>query len=112
MGKVSTNAGKHPYLRPDFHDALFGKNKTDEKSGTALSQIIMGKFKNIVETGYVDANGEMLFFGDEVTLDGETYTMDYDSRFHAWIAKTTDKLWNLWLIHRSVELSKKYECRA
>lgn len=85
MSKVSTNAGKHPYLRPE--NASLFDNLFPEKEGLPFTKDMKVKFMIQVETEYKDKKKTMLSYRDIVTYQKEDYEIDYDSREYRWIMK-------------------------
>jgi len=87
MTKVSSNAGKHPYLRPE-NDHLFDHLRI-EKEGISLSKV-KPVFVDSVQTDYSDQKKRKLFYQDVVIFKGEEYRIDYDTREYCWIMEKLD----------------------
>lgn len=83
MTKVSSNAGKHFYLRSD-HEYIFAHIK-EHKPGIELIKVIP-KFKTVIDTGYVDKKKAKLFFKDIIIYNKEEYHIDYNAKEFYWIA--------------------------
>lgn len=83
MTRVSTNAGKHPYLRSDLGD-LFEHIRNYEK-GIPIDFTVVPKFNVVAETEYYDKKNIKIFYNDVVTYKMEKYKITYDSREHFWI---------------------------
>lgn len=83
MTKVSSNAGKHPYLRSDnvslFHDIK------QQKKGLRFDPDNQPKARSRVSTEYFDQNNLEIFGGDTVIYKNEEYRIDYSSREFSWI---------------------------
>lgn len=90
MTKVSSNAGKHSYLRPEnssFFDNLITK-KHRQKRGLPLLPYNDVKFVIMIKTDYVDKNNRELYYNDVVSFNHEDYVVDYDSRNYCWIIRS------------------------
>lgn len=82
MTKVSSNAGKHPYLRPENSHLFVHIEKSNGKKLLPQEQV---KFNNIsAETEFVDKKKKRLSYRDIVTLDKEDYEIGYNSREFYW----------------------------
>jgi hypothetical protein len=82
MTKVSTNAGKHPYLRTDLGDLFEHMHKNNN---TISLKNINPKFHVEIDTEYSDKNKKQLFYGDIVVLENNRYKVDYDTRELSWV---------------------------
>jgi hypothetical protein len=82
MTKVSSNAGKHPYLRPD-HGFLFDHLKID-KNGRKFDTNVEVRIKQRISTDYFDSNKVEIFYGDTVTYREVEYLVTYDTREYCW----------------------------
>lgn len=106
MGKTSSNAGIHPYLKPDFISPL----KLPKKEGILFSSNI--KFMDIaVNTEYKDSKNRELYFKDEVEFEGNKYEITYDSRNFCWILKREQNVVALKSVYKRVVLTKKCPAR-
>ena len=78
MSKVSSNAGKHPYLRTDEDEYknLFSHLKFDH-GGVLISVIKKPFFKIEVDTEYFDRDGEIIRYGDTLKFQKEEYIVDF-----------------------------------
>jgi len=109
MTRVSSNAGKHPYLRTDLGD-LFEHIRNKEK-GTRIDFNIQPQFKNIVATEYKDKRGKGIDYKDIVTHKNEDYLVTYNSKEFYWIIENlhdNKKVLKLREIADSVVIKKKY----
>lgn len=106
MGKASTNAGIHPYLKPDFISPIINTEKRGKPFNTKSANVM-----NIVNTEYKDSNKKDLYFKDEVEFDGIKYIVDYDSRNFKWILVHDNKSLMLKEVHKKTVLVKKYSAR-
>lgn len=109
MTKVSTNAGKHPYLRIDL-DHLFDHMRIKEK-GIKMDHTKQPQFNTVVETGISDKKDKKLFFKDIIIYNNEEYQVDYNAKdFHWMISNIIDpiKTYNLNKVANSVILHKKH----
>jgi hypothetical protein len=86
MSKVSSNAGKHPYLRPE--NASLFDDLISEKEGLPFLPDDKVKFVHQVETEFVDKKKKTLFFRDVVTYNQEEYEVNYDSKNFCWIIRS------------------------
>ncbi len=107
MGKASTNAGIHPYLKPDFKSSIPTEIENKGKPLSIKSQKIL----TIVNTEYKDCKKKDLYFKDEVELDGLKYIIDYDSKNFKWILIHDRKIIVLKDVNKRVLLTKKYSAR-
>lgn len=84
MPKVSSNAGKHPYLRTNEreYENLFSHLKT-ESGGIPISEISNPSFKVDVETEYVDKNNQSIRFRDTLIFQKREYVVDF--RDEKWV---------------------------
>lgn len=84
MSKVSSNAGKHPYLRTDEEEYrnLFSHLKFDH-GGIPISGIKEPIFKVEAETEYVDKNGQPICFRNILGFQKREYIVDF--RDQKWI---------------------------
>jgi len=108
MNKVSSNAGKHPYLRPE-NDHLFDHIRIKE-GGIPMNSTVKPVFVNAVQTEYTDKNGKKLFYRDVVMYKGEEYRIDYDSKEFCWVLENLSDPKNrlkLMIIADFVEVKKK-----
>lgn len=110
MTKVSTNAGKHPYLRSDFIPPVEIHYKG---TGIEFDPKILPKFKSIIDTEYKDKKGRKLFFKDIVVYitEKEEYEIGYDGRVFCWILinqKNPKRTLKLKEFHNSILLFEKY----
>lgn len=80
MGKTSSNAGIHHYLKTDFQSDI----KISEKKGIPLSTNIK-PVETLVKTEYKDKNKKDLYFRDKVEFNGSTYEVDYDPKKFKWV---------------------------
>lgn len=78
MSKVSSNAGKHPYLRTDEEEYknLFSHLKFDH-GGIPISEIKKPFFKIEVDTEYVDQENQIIRFGDTLKFQKREYIVDF-----------------------------------
>jgi hypothetical protein len=109
MTKVSTNAGKHPYLRNDGDFAHLFDHIHLKKEGIKFDFKIKPKF-NPVDTDLKDKNGVNLFHMDIVQYKREEYLVGYDTRNFNWkITKISDNKTSLNLndVHKSVVICNK-----
>jgi hypothetical protein len=83
MSKVSSNAGKHPYLRPE--NASLFDNLFPEKEGLPFAKGV--KFIVNVQTEYVDKKKNVLSYLDIVTYQKGDYEIGYDCKEFRWIMK-------------------------
>lgn len=87
MTKVSTNAGKHPYLRTgDEYDHLFD-HLWIKTGGIKMNHAIQPKFKTVIDTGKKDKRGKKLFFKDVVLYEKKEYQIDYNAKDFYWILR-------------------------
>jgi hypothetical protein len=79
MSKVSSNAGKHPYLRTDEDEYrnLFNDPKFECSGGKRISEIKEPFFKVEIDTEYVDKNKKNIHFNDTVKFQNREYRIDY-----------------------------------
>lgn len=108
MTRVSSNAGKHPYLRPDFVPPV---EINYEKTGIKFDPNIIPKFHIEIDSEYKDKKGKKLYFKDIVTFEKEQYTVGYDGQVFCWIISTVKnpkKTLKLKDYHKSVILFEKY----
>jgi hypothetical protein len=85
MTKVSSNAGKHPYLREDKQLELFGDVKRTIQN--PIKNNFNVKFNIIADTEYYDKNNNLIFFNDKILFEGEIYKVHYHSILHFWTIK-------------------------
>jgi hypothetical protein len=99
MTRVSTNAGKHSYLRSDKRD-IFKRKKAENYIPIDFS--IKPSFDCKFETDYSDKNGKTIFYKDVVTYKNEEYEVSYDSRNFHWsvVSKKTQETLKLKEIHK------------
>lgn len=107
MGKASTNAGKDPYLRPDFQSDL----KQHDKPGIPFSTKAIQFVETLVKTEYKDKNQKDLYFKDVVKIDEVTYVIDYDPRNFRWILFNEKRTISLREAHKRTVLVKKCSAR-
>lgn len=88
MARISTNAGKHPYMRSDSGH-LFG-NLEPEKAGIPFNADIKIRFVNVVDTEYRDERDKIIYFKNIVKYNGETYQVDYDGQNFWWIIRSEE----------------------
>jgi hypothetical protein len=106
MGKTSTNAGIHPYLKPDFISPL----KFPEKKGKPFAKTV--KFMDVlISTEYKDSKNHELYFKDEVEFEGKQYEITYDAQNFCWILKREQKTVALKNVYKKVVLTKKCPAR-
>lgn len=81
MSKVSTNAGKHPYLRTDEEEYrnLFSHLKT-ESGGIPILKIKTPLFKVEAETEFFDKNNQSIWFGDSLKFQNDEYVVKFQNR--------------------------------
>lgn len=103
MTKVSSNAGKHPYLRPD-HEFLFDHLK-NEKKGIKFDVNNQHKFVNVISTEYFDKNNIELFGGDTVTYKNVDHVITYDSREFCWIIENVNEPQKREILKKTAHLS-------
>jgi hypothetical protein len=109
MTKVSSNAGKHPYLRTDLGD-LF-KHIRNKDKGIKIDFNVLPVFKNIVDTEYKDKNRKRINYKDVVNYKNEEYLVTYNSKEFYWIIENLhdkEKVVKLSEIAGSVVIKKKY----
>jgi len=109
MTRVSSNAGKHPYLRTDLGD-LFEHIRKKEK-GIKIDFNIQPLFKNAVDTEYKDKNKKVIGYKDVVSYKNEEYLVTYNSKEFYWIIENLHdqkKVLKLREIADSVVIKKKY----
>jgi hypothetical protein len=84
MSKVSSNAGKHPYLRTDEEEYrnLFSHLKFDY-GGVHISKIKKPFFNVTAETEYIDKDGQQISFKDILKFRKREYVVDF--RDQKWI---------------------------
>jgi len=108
MGKASTNAGIHPYLKSDFISPI----KPVENKGIPLTTETPIFLKTVVNTEYKDSNNKDLYFKDEVELDGSKYVINYDPKNFRWILVRDKKTAVLKEVYKRVVLKKKCKARS
>jgi len=110
MSKVSSNAGKHPYLRTDEEEYrnLFSHLKFDH-GGIPISEIKKPFFNVTAETEYLDKNGQQICFRDTIEFKKREYVVYF--RDLKWImidTKDSKKVEILSEIANQTVLIKKY----
>ena len=83
MTRVSSNAGKHSYLRPE-NDYLFNEIRDKEK-GIPIDFSIKPKFNIKIDTEYKDKKKRKIFFKDIVVFKDEEYSIIYNPKEFYWI---------------------------
>jgi hypothetical protein len=106
MGKASTNAGRDPYLRPDFQFDI----KVSDKPGIPFTTK-PAPMQSAVKTEYKDKNSKDLYFKDEVEVDNEKFEIDYDSKTFKWIVKNEKKTVALKEVYKRTVLVRKCPAR-
>lgn len=108
MTKVSTNAGKHPYLRVENGHLFANIGSADGKPLAVQKKV---KFNVVCDTNLTDKNKKKLFYRDIVIFDKEEYEIGYDSREFQWnMVNINDskKVLNLAKNANLITLKKKY----
>lgn len=110
MTKVSSNAGKHPYLRTDEEEYrnLFSHLKFGH-GGVPISEIKNPFFKVKIETEYVDKNNEIIHFKDTVKFQNREYRIDYWNQ--KWVMVNTEDIEDIDFLAETAHLtvlSKRY----
>lgn len=109
MPKVSSNAGKHPYLRPE--NASFFVSNNIEKKGLPFKENLIVKFKVNIETDYCDKKKNVLSYLDIVTFKNEDYKITYDSKEYRWIMENLNDSKKVEILQEKAHLAilkKKY----
>lgn len=88
MSKVSSNAGKHPYLRSDCEN-LFN-HLIIEKKGKLISSNLNPFFNVEIKTEFYDNKMQIISYRDIIQYKKEKYQINYDSQNFSWIAINVD----------------------
>lgn len=107
MGKTSSNAGIHPYLKPDFKFT----NIVETGSGLPLSTQTLKFVDSPINTEYKDKNKKDLYFKDEVQYENSNYQINYDSKNFKWAIVRGKTMIALKEVHKQVVLIKKCQAR-
>lgn len=107
MGKTSTNAGIHPYLKPDFVSPV----KISESQGIPLPKETPKFMDAVINTEYKDSQKKDLYFKDEVEYEGQPFEIGYDPRNFRWVIKSEKRTYALKEVSKKVILTKKCSAR-